>query len=124
MKIVIADDSRVMRNIIERVVRPLGYETLHAGNGQEALELLEAHGEGIGLILLDWNMPVMNGLEVLKSIREDEAYQNTPVLMVSTESEGEKTMQAFDAGAQGYLTKPFTSQDLTTMIQETLKKVS
>lgn len=123
MKIVIADDSRVMRNIIDRIVRPLGHETLHAGNGQEALDLLDEHGQTIGLILLDWNMPVMDGLEVLKSMRENRIHQNIPVLMVSTESEGEKTAQALDAGAQGYLPKPFTAEDLTSMILKTLKEV-
>ena len=120
MKIIIADDSRVMRNIIERVIGSMGYETVHASNGQEVLELLEKNGKEIGLILLDWNMPVLDGFEVLKSMREHSTYGNIPVLMVSTESEDDKAAQALKAGARGYLPKPFTPEDLTTIIQKTL----
>lgn len=124
MKIIIADDSRVMRNIIARVIGSMGYESVHASNGQEVLELLEKNGKEIGLILLDWNMPVLDGFEVLKSMREHSAYGNIPVLMVSTESEDAKAAQALDAGARGYLPKPFTPDDLTTIIQKTLEKSS
>lgn len=124
MKIMIADDSRVMRNIIEKVIKAMGYETVHAGNGQEALDLLEKNGKEIGLILLDWNMPVLDGLEVLKSMREQGTYRDIPVLMVSTESEDEKASQAVDAGARGYLSKPFTPEALSAIIQKTLGKSS
>jgi two-component system chemotaxis response regulator CheY len=124
MKMIIADDSRVMRSIIERVIRAMGYESLHASNGQEVLELLEKNGKEIGLVLLDWNMPVLDGFEVLKSMQAHSTYGNIPVLMVSTESEDGKAAQAVDAGARGYLPKPFTSDDLTAMIQKTLEKSS
>jgi two-component system chemotaxis response regulator CheY len=124
MKMIIADDSRVMRSIIEKVIRAMGYESLHASNGQEALELLEQNGQEIGLVLLDWNMPVLDGLGVLKSMREHGTYRKIPVLMVSTESEDAKAAQAIDAGARGYLPKPFTPDDLTAIIQKTLEKSS
>ena len=117
MKIIIADDSRVMRNIIENAIRPLGMATLHAGNGQEVLDFLETEGSEIGLILLDWNMPVMNGLEVLETIKKNNIYRHIPVLIVSTESEDDKMSRAFAAGAKGYISKPFTPERLLNLIR-------
>jgi len=121
MKVIVADDSRVMRNIIDRAIKPIGLETIHAGNGQEVLDSLEIHGQDISLILLDWNMPVMNGLEVLESMQGNNLYQNIPVLMVSTESEKEKMDKAIEAGAKGYLSKPFTSEALMSLIRSTIQ---
>lgn len=121
MKVIVADDSRVMRNIIDRAIKPIGLETIHAGNGQDVLDSLETHGQDIGLILLDWNMPVMNGLEVLESMQRNDLYQNIPVLMVSTEAEREKMDKAFKAGARGYLSKPFTPEKLVNLIRSTIQ---
>ena len=120
MKVIIADDSKVMRNIIEKALLPMGLETLHAGNGQEVLDLLETHGQGIGVIFLDWNMPVMNGLECLESMKKNVKYQNIPVLMISTESESDKMDKATKAGAKGYLSKPFTSEELIKFINKSI----
>ena len=117
MKIIIADDSRVMRNIIENAIKPLGLATIHTSNGQEVLDTLEKQREEIGLILLDWNMPVMNGLEVLEAIRKNDLYAHIPVLIVSTESEDEKVSKALAAGAQGYIPKPFTPDKLLNLIR-------
>ena len=117
MKIIIADDSRVMRNIIENAVKSLGLATLHAGNGQEVLDFLEREGNEIGLILLDWNMPVMNGLEVLETIKKNNVYTHIPVLIVSTESEDDKMSKAFAAGAKGYISKPFTPERLLNLVR-------
>jgi two-component system, chemotaxis family, chemotaxis protein CheY len=117
MKIIIADDSKVMRNIIENAVKPLGLATLHAGNGQEVLDFLKKEGNEIGLILLDWNMPVMNGLEVLETIKKNNLYPNIPVLIVSTESEDDKMSKAFAAGAKGYISKPFTAERLLNLVR-------
>ena len=117
MKIIIADDSRVMRNIIENALKPLNVETIHAGNGGEVLECLEKQGNEISLILLDWNMPVMNGLEVLKTIKKNNLYAHIPVLIVSTEAEDDKMDKAFEAGAKGYLSKPFTPDKLINLIR-------
>lgn len=117
MKIVIADDSRVMRNIIENAIKPLGIATVHAANGQEVLDCIEKEGNEIGLILLDWNMPVMNGIEVLETIKRDNIYTHIPVLIVSTESEDDKMSQAFAAGAKGYISKPFTPERLLNLVR-------
>jgi two-component system, chemotaxis family, chemotaxis protein CheY len=117
MKIIIADDSRVMRNIIENAVKPLGATTIHASNGQEVLDILEKQLEEVKLILLDWNMPVMNGLEVLEAIKLNKSYMQIPVIIVSTESEDDKMSRAFAAGAKGYISKPFTADRLLNLVR-------
>ena len=118
MKAIVADDSRVMRSIIEKGVKSLGYETLHAGNGQEVLEILDKEPGGVDLILLDWNMPVLNGFATLLRIRENPLHRDIPVIMVSTESEDEKVEQALNAGARGYIPKPFTLDSLAAAIRK------
>ncbi len=123
MKVVIVDDSRVIRTIIEKAVTSIGYETLQAGNGKEALDLLEDNAEKVDLVILDWNMPVLNGWEALKAIKKNKTYEHICILMVSTESEDEKINQAFEGGAHGYLTKPFTPEELIEKIQITLEKL-
>jgi len=120
MKVIIADDSRVMRNIIQKAISPIGLEVIHASNGQEVLDSLETYRQDIGLILLDWNMPVMNGLEVLESIKANNLHKDIPVLMVSTESEDDKMEKAFRAGAKGYLSKPFTPEKLLDLVRNTI----
>jgi two-component system chemotaxis response regulator CheY len=122
MKFIVADDSRVMRSIIEKVVQSIGHEAIHASNGQEVLDLLDRGGAEVDLILLDWNMPVMNGLEVLSRMQEKKSYQRIPVLMVSTESEEAKKEQALNEGARGYLSKPFTSKELISEIRNLWQK--
>ena len=118
MKVLIADDSQVMRMIIEKIVKSLGYETMHAGNGQEVLSVLEKTGGDIDLVLLDWNMPVLNGLEALTLIRKSNLFRSIPVFMVSTESEDDKIRQALNAGASGYISKPFTAEALAAVISK------
>jgi two-component system, chemotaxis family, chemotaxis protein CheY len=120
MKAIVADDSRVMRSIIEKAMRSLGYEIIHAGNGQEVLEILEKERGEVDLILLDWNMPVLNGFTTLLRIRESPVYSEIPVLMVSTESEEEKMERALNAGARGYIPKPFTLESLASAIRKIL----
>ncbi len=122
MKLIVADDSRMVRGIVTRIVEPLGYEVVAAGNGQEALNILESGEQNINLVLLDWNMPVLNGIDVIKKMRADSRLKSIPVLMVSTESEEDRIKQAMDAGAQGYLTKPFTPEQLTNAIRRALVK--
>lgn len=123
MKLIAADDSRLVRGIVAKAVATIGYEVVHAGNGKEALDMLEAHGQDINLVLLDWNMPILNGIDVIKAMREDDRYKNIPVLMVSTESENERIQEALTAGAQGYLTKPFTADQLVGAINDVMEKL-
>ena len=120
MKVIVADDSILMRQIITGLVESIGFETLHATNGQEVLDLLEKGGEDVCLLLLDWNMPVMDGIETLEAMQKNSHYKSTPVVMVSTESEENSIARAIDAGAKGYITKPFTQEDLAAKIKEVL----
>ncbi len=120
MKILIADDSRVMRSIVDRIVLSIGYDSVHAGNGREVMEILRKEQGEVGLVLLDWNMPELTGYQVLCAMQKDCLYRNIPVLMISTESEDDKMTAALDAGAAGYLPKPFTSEQLAAKIQEVL----
>ncbi|PKN63895.1 MAG: response regulator [Deltaproteobacteria bacterium HGW-Deltaproteobacteria-15] len=124
MKAIVADDSQVMRMIIEKIVKTLGYQAIHAGNGQEVLSVLEKGFKDIDLILLDWNMPVMNGLETLTRIKKIDPDCDIPILMVSTESEDDKVRQAMHAGAGGYISKPFTAETLGAVIRQVKEKRS
>jgi two-component system chemotaxis response regulator CheY len=120
MKVIIADDSQVMRNIIQKAIKPMGLEVLKASNGNEVFELLEKEGSDIGVIFMDWNMPGMNGFDCLKALKKNDKYKDIPVLMISTEAEEEKVDMAKEAGAKGYLSKPFTPEKLIKFINETI----
>ncbi len=118
MKILSIDDSGIIRKIIKSAVFVLGYEFVEAEDGQEALELLEKEYLNIVLILLDWNMPGLDGYELLKMLKNDNRYKDIPVMMVTTESEKSNIILAIKAGAINYLTKPFSNEDLLTKIME------
>ena len=120
MKILSVDDSATIRRIIHNITDVLGYDFLEAKDGVEALEILEKEYADIGLVLLDWNMPNMDGFTALKRIKADERYKNIPVTMVTTEGERTKVVQAVSAGASNYLVKPFSQEDLSTKIMESL----
>jgi len=122
MKLIVADDSRMVRGIVTKIVEPFGHEVFTACNGREALDILETGKQDVELVLLDWNMPVLNGIDVIKKMRTDQRFKNIPVLMVSTESEEDRIKLAMNAGAQGYLTKPFTPEQLMGAIQRALTK--
>jgi len=119
MKILSADDSSIIRKMIRGGVKEMGYEFLEAENGMEVLELLEKHDD-IALILLDWNMPVMDGFNALKKIKENPKYQDIPVMMVTTESERDNIVKAIQAGAKNYVTKPFKKEDLISKMLDSL----
>lgn len=120
MKALIVDDSMVTRNIIKKFIEPMGYNALESGNGKEALDLLERQAHEVELILLDWNMPVLNGYETLKCVKEKKAYKDICVIMISTESEDDMIDQALAAGANGYLAKPFTEDEFIDKIRTSL----
>jgi two-component system chemotaxis response regulator CheY len=119
-KVLSVDDSGVMRRIIGRTVDVLGYGFLEAGNGREGLEVLAKHHADIALIILDVNMPEMDGFEFLALIKANPDYQSIPVMMLTTESERGKIIQAIKAGAVNYICKPFTPEDLTVKITDSL----
>lgn len=108
----VVDDSRAMRMILRKTLSELGYDVCDAGNGQEALSLLEKESASLSLMLVDWNMPVMCGLDLVKAMRSDDRYLQIPVIMVTTETEIEQMSKALEAGANEYVMKPFTREAL------------
>ena len=110
MRALIIDDSRTMRMIIGRIIRELGFEITEAGDGQEALKRLIEMGTTPELIMVDWNMPVMNGYEFLKAVRANPLYESAHIVMVTTETELGQITRALEAGANEYVMKPFTKE--------------
>ncbi len=107
MHALIIDDSKTMRSILRRIVTELGFETTEAGNGQEALDVLEA-GLVPDICLIDWNMPLMDGYTFVTRVRADDRWRNVTLMMVTTESEHGQIVRALAAGAHEYVIKPFT----------------
>ena len=119
MKILLIDDSKTMRNIQKSVLAQLGHTTIEeACDGQDALSKVGAFQPE--LILVDWNMPNMDGLTFVKHFRQ--ANKSTPVIMVTTESEKARVIEAIKAGVNNYVIKPFTPDLLSQRINETLAK--
>jgi two-component system chemotaxis response regulator CheY len=119
-KVLSVDDSGVMRRIIGRTVDVLGYGFLEAANGLEGLEVLAKNHQDIALIILDVNMPEMDGFEFLERVKANPDFKSIPVMMLTTESERGKIIQAIKAGAVNYICKPFKPEDLTVKITESL----
>ena len=115
-KAMVVDDSRAIRMILARTLRDLGFEVQEAANGSEALDRLGA-GVPPDLIMADWNMPVMDGLELLRAIRDSPTYGAVPVVMVTTEAEIEQMSIALAAGATEYVMKPFTKEILADKLR-------
>lgn len=119
----IVDDSSVMRKIIERALRQTGLQleaVYEAATGAEGLEMLGAHP--VDLILSDINMPGMDGLEFLRQLRARNLAPQVPVVMITTESSEDHVKQAILAGAQGYLRKPFTAEQVKEKVLPLLGK--
>ena len=113
IRALIVDDSSVMRKIIERALRQAGLDTLvvfEAGSGVEGLDVLGS--KQVDLILSDINMPSMDGLEFLRQLRAQNLAPGVPVVMITTESSEEHVKQAIQSGAQGYIRKPFTAEQV------------
>ena len=106
MRALIVDDSRAIRSIIRTILKPLGFETFEAGHGREALERLKELGP-VDLALIDWNMPEMGGLDLVKALRADATHDATRLMMVTTETDIGDVTKALESGANEYLMKPF-----------------
>jgi two-component system chemotaxis response regulator CheY len=116
-KALVVDDSRAVRMILARTLKELKFEVREAANGREALEVIEAEKDAVALVLADWNMPEMNGLELLKQLRLKPELASTVVVMVTTETELDQMSTALDAGANEYIMKPFTKDILVEKLQ-------
>ncbi len=121
MKIMLVDDSKTMRNIQRSVLAQLGYtEIEEACDGQDALSKVGAFAPE--LLLVDWNMPNMDGLTFVKMFRQQD--KTTPIIMVTTEAEKARVIEAIKAGVNNYVVKPFTPDLLSQRINETLSKTA
>ncbi len=108
MRALVIDDSRVMRTLLTRDLKKVGYEVLQAEDGQKALDLLETVGDDLpDLCTIDWNMPVMDGLTFVQKVRQRQEWRGITLMMVTTESEHNQLVRALAAGAHEYLMKPF-----------------
>jgi two-component system chemotaxis response regulator CheY len=115
MRVLVVDDSSTMRRVVEQILEVLGHEAVPAADGATALEALRST-DAIELILLDWNMPEMSGIQFLRTVKADPDLEQIPVIMLTTESERRKMIDAIEAGAKHYLTKPFQPETLATKI--------
>lgn len=122
MSILVVDDFPTMRRIVRSLLKELGYTNVEeAEDGQEALSKLR--GGGFDFVVSDWNMPNLDGLEMLKQIREDADLKSLPVLMVTAEAKKENIIAAAQAGANGYVVKPFTAATLEEKLNKIFEKL-
>jgi two-component system chemotaxis response regulator CheY len=127
LRALIIDDSAVMRKVIERALRQAGLElseVLQASNGEEALQTLrddQGSANALALILSDINMPVMDGLQFLEARKKENLAQGVPVVMITTEGNEAFVMRAISAGAQGYICKPFTAEQVKARVLPLMK---
>ena len=126
MKVLVIDDSRTMRRMIIKQLAELGVkETVEAGDGKEALMQLTKlykQQQKVDLILTDWNMPSMTGLDFVKAVRQHDFMQKVPIVMITTNNTKQDVLAAVGAGINNYITKPFTPEILREKIVDTLKK--
>ena len=101
----IVDDSKIVRKVVRRIVEPFGFAILEAENGREAVDLTRANT--VDVMMLDWNMPVMDGMECMKEIRADPSLSQPKIIFCTTENEFGKIQQAIMNGADEYIMKPF-----------------
>jgi two-component system chemotaxis response regulator CheY len=116
-KALIVDDSKTIRMILGRILRELGYEVCEAVNGKDALKVIESEKAAVSLVLADWNMPEMNGLDLVKQLRQNPELASVKVIMVTTETEVDHIVSALEAGANEYVMKPFTKDILKEKLE-------
>ena len=122
MKILVVDDFSTMRRIIRNLLRDLGFENTHeADDGNTALPILRRGG--FDFLITDWNMPGMNGLELLEQVRADDDLKSLPVLMVTAEARRDQIVTAAQAGVNGYIVKPFTANTLKEKIDKVFERL-
>ncbi|MCK2127723.1 chemotaxis response regulator CheY [Thauera aromatica] len=122
MRILVVDDFPTMRRIVRSLLKELGYNNVdEAEDGQDALTKLRAGG--FQFVVSDWNMPNLDGLEMLRQIRADDALKALPVLMVTAEARKENIIAAAQAGANGYVVKPFTAATLEEKLNKIFEKL-
>jgi two-component system chemotaxis response regulator CheY len=122
IKILVVDDFATMRKVIRNLLKQVGYENIvEAEDGVIALKTLKS--QKIDLVVSDWNMPNMTGLELLKAVRSDDDLKSTPFLMVTAEALQDNVIAAVKAGVSNYIVKPFTAETLNDKITKILEKI-
>ncbi|WP_354623982.1 chemotaxis response regulator CheY [Psychromonas sp. MME2] len=122
MKVLIVDDFSTMRRIIKNLLRDLGFtNTFEADDGSTALPMLKEGG--FEFVVTDWNMPIMQGIDLLKEIRKDPNLKHLPVLMVTAEAKREQIIEAAQAGVNGYIVKPFTAGTLKEKLDKVFERL-
>ena len=122
IKILVVDDFATMRKVIRNLLKQIGYENIvEAEDGVAALKLLQS--QKIDLVISDWNMPNMTGLELLKAVRADGEVKLTPFLMVTAEALQDNVVAAVKAGVSNYIVKPFTAETLNEKISKIMEKM-
>jgi two-component system chemotaxis response regulator CheY len=123
MQAMVVDDSRAMRMLMGRLLKDIGFDVAEAGDGSAALDSLRERQAGghpagpVQLALVDWNMPEMSGIELVEAVRADPAFAGLRIVMVTTETELSQVTRALDAGADEYLMKPFTRDDVVGKLE-------
>ncbi len=121
MKILVVDDFSTMRRIVKNILRQLNFNNIvEADDGASALDILQK--EKVDMVVSDWNMPKMTGLELLKAVRADDALKDIPFLMVTAEARQENIIEAVKSGVSNYIVKPFTAETLGQKINQVFNK--
>jgi len=119
IKILVVDDMAAMRKILKTLLAQLGYKNVdEAEDGKQALEILKQSPNKYGLVITDWNMPNMTGIELVQAIRSDEKLKHLPILMVTAEAKKENVLMAIKAGVNNYIVKPFTAETLKEKMEK------
>ena len=121
LKVLVVDDMSTMRRILKNVLKQIGYTDLHEAE-DGAVGLKKLREGGFGLVVSDWNMPVMSGIELLRAIRADSDIKHLPVLMVTAEAQKDNIIEAVQAGVSNYVVKPFTADALLEKLEKIFAK--
>lgn len=116
-KALVVDDSRAIRGILKRMLSEYGFVVLQAADGVEGLRALEGEAADISLLCVDYNMPNMNGIDLLRNMRADSRFKDIPAIMITTETHLRSMVAAFEAGATEYIMKPFTAEMLAEKLR-------
>lgn len=123
MKVLVVDDFSTMRRIVKNLLRDLGFTNIQeADDGSTALPMLQ--GGDFDFVVTDWNMPGMQGIDLLKAIRADENLSHIPVLLITAEAKKEQIVMAAQAGVNGYIVKPFTAATLKTKLDKIFERLA
>ncbi len=123
MKVLVVDDFSTMRRIVKNLLRDLGFTNIQeADDGSTALPMLQ--GGDFDFVVTDWNMPGMQGIDLLKAIRADASLSHIPVLLITAEAKKEQIVMAAQAGVNGYIVKPFTAATLKTKIEKIFERLA